>query len=67
MSHNLDPELDKIKEFQGFIYWGVQGGIFPPKSSIFPPPPKQFMKASFFFSFQSVHICHYPKVVQKYR
>ena len=27
---------------QGFIYWGVQGGSFPPKPPNFPPPPKRF-------------------------
>ena len=30
-------DREQAKNNQGFIYWGVRGGIFPPKSSIFPP------------------------------
>ena len=46
---------------QGFIYWGMQGGIFPPKPLIFPPKAILHERKVFFLSFQCVHIifsCH---------
>ena len=29
--------VEVVADIQGFIYWGVWGGSFPPKPSNFPP------------------------------
>ena len=50
---------------QGFIYWGVQGGISPPKPSILSPKAIHEFKARFFLlPAVCAHNAINPKVVR---
>ena len=40
-THHLESSYTIWLYFQGFTYWGMQGGSFPSKPSIFPLPLPQ--------------------------